>query len=87
MASKKSRRGPGRPPLSQTQRVWNAVKRGNQDAKTIARVARVPVEHVHPILNRLRREGRVEGYTGSLRVIEKTEAPGAPKDASEGPAA
>lgn len=83
MASKKSRRGPGRPPLSQTQRVWNAVKRGNQDAKTIARVARVPPEHVHPILNRLRREGRVEGYTGSLRVIEKAEGAPVANDAAE----
>lgn len=63
------RRGPGRPPLSQTQRVINAVRRGAQDAKTIATRARVPSAHVHPILSRLRREGVIEGFTGSFRVI------------------
>lgn len=65
------RRGPGRPRLTQTQRVINAVKRGAQDAKAIAKSARVPILHVHPILSRLRREGRVEGFTGTLRVIER----------------
>lgn len=63
-------RGPGRPRLTQTQRVINAVKRGAQDAKTISKSARVPILHVHPILSRLRREGRVDGFTGTLRVVE-----------------
>lgn len=57
--------------MTQTQRVINAVRRGAQDARTIAKSARVPILHVHPILSRLRREGRVEGFTGTLRVIEK----------------
>ena len=77
MASKKrgssSRKGPGRPPLTQTQRVLNAVKRGAQDAKTIARRARVPLAHVHPLLNRLRERGQVTGFTGSLRAVEDQE--------------
>ena len=60
----------GRKPLTQTQRVVNAVKRGAQDAKTIAKKARVPAAHVHPILGRLRVTGRLEGYTGHFRVIE-----------------
>jgi predicted Rossmann fold nucleotide-binding protein DprA/Smf involved in DNA uptake len=64
---RKSRR-PGRPKLTQTQRVLNAVKRGAQDAKTIARKARVPILHVHPLLNRLRSRGQVEGMTGSLKA-------------------
>lgn len=68
--NKDGRRGPGRPRLTQTQRVINAVKRGAQDAKSIAKSARVPILHVHPILSRLRREGRVEGFTGTLRVTE-----------------
>lgn len=68
----KGRRGPGRPPLTQTQRVINAVKRGAQDARAIAKSARVPILHVHPILSRLRREGRVEGFTGTLRVLDES---------------
>lgn len=71
----KSRRGPGRPPLTQTQRVINAVQRGAQDARAIAKSARVPILHVHPILSRLRREGRVEGFTGTLRVIDRAGDP------------
>lgn len=71
MAGRKGKgRGPGRPRLTQTQRVINAVMRGAQDARTIAKSARVPILHVHPILSRLRREGRVEGFTGTLRVLD-----------------
>ncbi len=73
VASKKrssSRKGPGRPPLTQTQRVLNAVKRGAQDAKEISRRARVPLAHVHPLLNRLRERGQVTGFTGSLRAVD-----------------
>ncbi len=66
MATKKKSRG--RPRLTQTARVLNAVKRGAQDARTISRVARVPILHVHPLLNRLRSRGQVTGYTGSLRA-------------------
>lgn len=66
------RRGkPGRPPLTQTQKVLNAIERGAQDAKAIAKSGHVPILHVHPILSRLRREGRVEGFTGNLRVIRR----------------
>ena len=54
--------------MTQTERVLSAVKRGAQDAKSIARMARVPKEHVHPLLNRLRERGQVEGFTGSLRA-------------------
>jgi hypothetical protein len=66
--TRKKARGRGRPPLSQTERVLSAVKRGGQDARTIAKMARVPLTHVHPLLNRLRGRGKVTGYTGSLRA-------------------
>lgn len=69
--SPRARRGPGRPPLTQTQRVLNAVKRGAQDAHTIARRARVPLAHVHPLLNRLRERGQVKGFTGSLQAVDE----------------
>lgn len=69
-------RGPGRPPLTQTQRVLNAVKCGAQDARMIAKRARVPLAHVHPLLNRLRERGQVTGFTGSLQVrAEKDPVP------------
>lgn len=68
VAMAQKNRGPGRPRMTQTERVLSAVKRGGQDAKTIARMARVPVLHVHPLLNRLRERGEVLGYTGKLRV-------------------
>jgi predicted Rossmann fold nucleotide-binding protein DprA/Smf involved in DNA uptake len=71
--SKSRGKGPGRPPLTQTQRVLNAVKRGAQDAKTIARKARVPLAHVHPLLNRLRERGQVDGFTGNLRAVDNQE--------------
>jgi hypothetical protein len=47
----------------------NAVERGAQDARAIAKSARVPILHVHPILSRLR---RVEGFTGTLRATPRT---------------
>ena len=61
--------------MTQTQRIMNAVRRGAQDGPTIAKSARVPRAHVHPTLSRLRREGRVEGFTGSLRVLEEVPGP------------
>jgi DNA-binding IclR family transcriptional regulator len=69
----KRRDGPGRPKLTQTQRVLNAVKRGAQDAHAISRSARVPLAHVHPLLNRLRARGQVKGFTGSLKYVEESE--------------
>jgi DNA-binding IclR family transcriptional regulator len=54
--------------MTQTARVLSAVKRGGQDARTIAKMARVPLAHVHPLLNRLRARGQVKGYTGSLKA-------------------
>lgn len=70
MESTKKESGPGRKPLSQTQRVLNAVRRGVTDAKKISQRAGVPLAHVHPLLNRLRERGDVEGFTrdGSLRA-------------------
>ncbi|HEX2021380.1 MAG TPA: hypothetical protein VHH36_01600 [Candidatus Thermoplasmatota archaeon] len=62
-------KGPGRPPLTQAEKVYNAVQRGAQDAREIARRARVPVLHVHPLLNRLRKAGAITGFTGALKVI------------------
>lgn len=52
--------------MSQSERVISAIRRGAQDARSIARMGRVPREHVHPILNRLREQGRVNGFIGSL---------------------
>ncbi len=63
-------RKPGRPPLRQAGRVLSAVRRGGQDTRTIARMARVPVRHVQPLLKRLRDRGQLKGYTGSLSPIE-----------------
>ncbi len=78
--ARRGTRGPGRPALTQTERVLNAVRRGGQDAKTIARMARVPQPHVHPLLNRLRAYGLVEGFTGSLKATgDRTPRPHAPK--------
>jgi hypothetical protein len=54
--------------MTQTARVLSAVRRGAQDARTISRMARVPLAHVHPLLNRLRARREIEGYTGSLRA-------------------
>lgn len=62
------KRGPGRPRLTQTERVLNAVRRGGQDGRAIARMARVPLTHVHPLLNRLRARGQVKGFTGTLKA-------------------
>ena len=61
-------RGPGRPPLSKTSRILNAVRGGAQDARSIARRARVPLEYVHPTLYRLRKDGRIKGYSGKMRA-------------------
>jgi predicted transcriptional regulator len=61
-------RARGRPRLTQTERVLRAVARGAQDAKTISRQARVPLLHVHPLLNRLRARGEIVGYTGNVHV-------------------
>lgn len=66
-----ARRGPGRPPLTQAERVLNAVRRGAQDARTISRMARIPTTHVHPLLNRLRSRGLLRGFAGSLRAVDK----------------
>ena len=70
MTKRQSAKPRGRPPMTQTARVISAVRRGLQDARSIAKGARVPPKHVHPILSRLRREGRVAGFTGSLRIVE-----------------
>jgi DNA-binding IclR family transcriptional regulator len=61
----------GRPPLTQTERVLNAVRRGAQDASTIAKKARVPRANVHPLLNRLRERGEIRGFTGSLKATSR----------------
>ena len=61
-------RSPGRPPLTQAERILNAVRRGGQDARTLSRMARVPVTHVHPLLYRLRQRGQLTGFAGSLRA-------------------
>jgi hypothetical protein len=60
------RRGPGRPPKKQKGRVLSAVKRLQRAGKpvsgpTIAKAARVPLKHVHPLLNRARAAGEVFG--------------------------
>jgi len=57
--------------MTQTRRILRAVSRGATDAKTIAKKARVPLPHVHPILNRLRKKGYVRGFTGKLRVTRQ----------------
>lgn len=66
----KNRKGPGRPPLTQTERVYNAVARGAQDAAEISRRARVEKTNVHPLLNRLRARGLIRGFTGTLRTVK-----------------
>ncbi|MEA3198839.1 MAG: hypothetical protein QOE90_267 [Thermoplasmata archaeon] len=54
--------------MTQTDRVLSSVRRGAQDSKTIARLARIPRTHVHPLLNRLRARGQIVGFIGDLRV-------------------
>lgn len=68
------RRPRGRPRLTDTQRIWNAVARGAQDGPAIARQARVPLLHVQPTLSRLRRQGRIKGYAGNLQAIHAGES-------------
>lgn len=53
-------------------RVLEAVRKGLQHAPEITQEANVPLLNVHPLLNLLRRQGRVEGYAGSLRFISAT---------------
>lgn len=55
--------------MSQAARILSAIQRGAQDAKTIARMARVPRQNVHPLLFRLRQRGLVKGFTGDLRPV------------------
>ncbi|MEA3200351.1 MAG: hypothetical protein QOE90_1779 [Thermoplasmata archaeon] len=56
--------------MTQTDRVLSAVARGAQDSKTIARLARIPRTHVHPLLNRLRARGQISGFIGDLRITK-----------------
>ena len=81
MMTKRSHRKPGRPPMTQTDRVLSALNRGAQDSKTIARLARVPRSHVHPLLNRLRARGQIAGFIGDLRVKPQGLARIAPRGA------
>ena len=59
---------PGRPRLTQTQRIFNAIRRGAKDPKEIARRARVPLAHIHPIVARLRARNLVVGGAGEWTV-------------------
>lgn len=60
---------------TQTERVLEAVRKGLQHAPEIAQEADVPLLNVHPLLSLLRRQGRIEGYAGSLRFLRATLLP------------
>jgi len=62
--------------MTQTARVLSAVQRGARDAKAIARMAKIPKTHIHPLLNRLRARGVVQGFTGSLRAVKPKKGKG-----------
>ena len=56
---------------TQTHRVLKAVNEGYQDAASISKRARVPILHVHPLLNRLRERKEIKGFTGCLKMTKK----------------
>lgn len=53
-------RGPGRPRLTQTEKVLRAVERGYHTPKAISKASGVPVGNVYTYISRLRERGVIK---------------------------
>lgn len=61
---------PGRRPLTQAQKVFNAVKKGAQSPKEIAAKTGVPVRNVGTLLYNLRKSGNIRGLAGKMKAAK-----------------